>query len=645
MATRTWPNSSERGAVEQVAGRTWANSGGAGAFENQEVGGGVDIVTPLKTFALTKFIPSIETGLNIAVPAPKAFSLTKFLPTIAAAEDTDIIVPAPKSFSLSKFAPAINLGVDVLIPVPKAFSLAGFDPSINLGVNIISPLGSFTLSKLIPGINLGVAIVTPLKTFTHTGFDPTIEAVPSTIIWEDDFESYADLAAMKADPPGYNEQTQHTGNVITVSTEQAHSGTQSVKFFGVANPASPPAGKCALIMDEDDFDPTFSFVEGDILSWREWIYIVNPGDNKWSETKPMAFEDKVTGDGMRLRVTASTGVIRIERDQFGFSNETPSGQSSYPVDTWVEFEFRFRMGIIPTDDETNFPNAGVDFYAFDADDAGWYQLIMDSVIVGEASCTTMITGDTYNMTFGQDAVSEDTIMYVDDIKLEKPTGPFTNDVTIVVPLGAFVLTKFSPTILTGVTIIVPTPKSFSLNSFVPTIGLGVVIITPLGSFTLTGFDLVIALGLNIVVPIGSFTRTNFLPSVASGVGIAVPLKTFTRTDFIPTIGTDTIIITPLGSFTLTGFIPAVELFFDIITPLKEFNLNSFNPVIHSNRPPFIDGTTLDLTPPFDDISQMRYLFRNFAVLRDLLETGVDGQFTTADGKTALVRRGVIVDIY
>ena len=37
MADRTWSNSSERGAVEQVAGRTWANSGGSGAHEDQAV--------------------------------------------------------------------------------------------------------------------------------------------------------------------------------------------------------------------------------------------------------------------------------------------------------------------------------------------------------------------------------------------------------------------------------------------------------------------------------------------------------------------------------------------------------------------------------------------------------------------------------
>ncbi len=49
MATRTWANSSYRGAVEQVAGRTWANSGGAGAHENQAVaagGDGTDIPYP-----------------------------------------------------------------------------------------------------------------------------------------------------------------------------------------------------------------------------------------------------------------------------------------------------------------------------------------------------------------------------------------------------------------------------------------------------------------------------------------------------------------------------------------------------------------------------------------------------------------------
>ncbi len=221
-------------------------------------------------------------------------------------------------------------------------------------------------------------------------------------------------------------------------------------------------------------------------------------------------------------------------------------------------------------------------------------------------------------------------------------------VTIIVPAPkAYSLNGFDPAISIGVNIVMPAPKAYSLTGFDPVINIGVNIITPLGTFTRTGFAPAVAAGaINIIVPLKTFTRTNFLPGVASGVNIDVPLGTFTRAGFNPLIATGVTIIVPSPkTFTLTGFDPAAVFEININAPSKKFNFTGFNPDIHSNRPPILAATVLDLTPPFDDIDQIRYLFRNFAVLRDLLETGIDGQFTTTDGKTALVRGGVIVDLF
>jgi len=219
-------------------------------------------------------------------------------------------------------------------------------------------------------------------------------------------------------------------------------------------------------------------------------------------------------------------------------------------------------------------------------------------------------------------------------------------VTIITPLNSFTLAGFDPAVNTGVNVIIPAPKTFTLTGFDPTVDINIDIITPLGTFNLTGFAPNVGIDIVITVPLGSFTRTNFVPGVVSGVGIAVPVHAFTLNSFVPVIATAALIVVPAPkAYTLTGFDPVIALEFEIRVPLKQFDLIGFDPIIHSNRPPILAANILDLTPPFTDIDQIRYLFRNFAVIRDLLEEGVDGQFTTSDGKTALVRGGVIVDLF
>ena len=250
----------------------------------------------------------------------------------------------------------------------------------------------------------------------------TIQPVISGSIFTDDFESYANLAAMLADPPNYDDQTQNPGNVITISTEPAHSGTQSVKFTGVST-EEELADKCNIIMDQEGFHIPFSFIEGSILDFTIWYYMEDPGDGLWPSNKMLTVEDKPAGDGFVYKKTSTSGKWRVDRGQFGFSNETPAGQTPTPVGQWIKLRTLTKLGIIPTDDEVNFPNAGQDFYAFDGDDPGWYQIFEDDVLMGQASCTTILSGFTYNITIGFDSVSETATVFGDDTDCKSASGP------------------------------------------------------------------------------------------------------------------------------------------------------------------------------------------------------------------------------
>ena len=228
-----------------------------------------------------------------------------------------------------------------------------------------------------------------------------------------------------------------------------------------------------------------------------------------------------------------------------------------------------------------------------------------------------------------------------------PTIDIEVGLEVIVPLGTFTLAGQVPSLAFGVNVITPA-GSFILTGQLPTIETGVAIITPLGTFTLAGQLPIVGSGVNIVNPLKTFTLNNFAPAVASGVGIPVPLQTYTLTGFTPIIGISALITVPTPKvYTLTGFDPVITLVHEIKIPLHTFTLTGFSPDILSNRPLFaVEGANnLDLTPPWEDIDKIRYLFKNFAILRNLLEDGTDGQFTTSDGKTALVRGGIIIDLF
>lgn len=51
--------------------------------------------------------------------------------------------------------------------------------------------------------------------------------------------------------------------------------------------------------------------------------------------------------------------------------------------------------------------------------------------------------------------------------------------------------------------------------------------------------------------------------------------------------------------------------------------------------------------PIDKAPESRFyhwLFRNFTIIRNILLGGVSGSFTTVDGKTITVTKGIVTDI-
>ena len=237
----------------------------------------------------------------------------------------------------------------------------------------------------------------------------------------EDFESYADNDAYRADPPGYFFQEQNPGNVISLNTDTdfVFEGTQSSKHVGI-NTAEPKADKCGLVRIGTDVTPPFGgvFGEGVIGRTLVYYYMVDPGTGIWKQNRHFAWEDRASGNGVQIKVTGSSGKWRIERQSWDneHSNITPPGQSTIPVDQWIKMEIRIKFGFHSTED----------FDTFNSADDAWIQIYMDDVAIAEYSCTTMdLVGETMNPTVGFDSVSNTATMYVDKWTWEVVNGPIT----------------------------------------------------------------------------------------------------------------------------------------------------------------------------------------------------------------------------
>ncbi len=601
------------------------DDGGVTKYLTVSLVAGVDITVPLKTFALAVQLPAVGTGALVDTPTPKTFTLTGQDPVVGTGAlvttptpnvftltgldptiETGVAIATPLgtftlagldptietgvgiivglgTFTLTGFDPIIGIGVIVPTPMPKAFAITGFDPVINIGVNIITGLGTFTLTGFDPIIGTGIIVATPTpKVFTITGFDPTI-----------DVGGGADTIITVPAPKAFA----LAGQLPTISI-----GVNVITGLGTFTLAGqlPIVGTGVIVVNDlgaftlTGFDPTIETGVGIITPLGIFtltgfdpiigtgVIVANP-----LGTFTLAGQDPIIG----------TGLIVV----------TPLGTF-----TLTGFDPAIAIGV-------NVINP-----------LGTFNLAGALPVVGTGALVATPVPNVFSITGFDPTIEAGAV-----------------DINIIVPESkAFTLTGFDPTVSIGVNVVSPL-GTFTLTPFDPTIAIGVNIITPLGTFTLADLLPGINTGVNVLSPLKTFTLNNFAPTISLGVNIISPLQTFTLTGFTPILGTGIIVATPTPkTFTLTGFDPSLSFLHQIIVPnVHEFTLTALEPTILSNRPPFIGANTIDLTPPFDDITQIRYLFRNFAVIRDLLEEGADGQFTTDDGKTVLVRGGIIVHIF
>lgn len=220
-------------------------------------------------------------------------------------------------------------------------------------------------------------------------------------------------------------------------------------------------------------------------------------------------------------------------------------------------------------------------------------------------------------------------------------------VNILVPTELFTLITQIPGISIGVNILVPT-ELFTLNdNNEPIIGIGVSIKPPLETFTLTPNIPVVTTGGVIILPaiISFILNDNNAPLISTGVNIKPPVELFTLNVLIPIVGSGVNIFSPTETFTLTNFVPLVSIGVNVKPPIEVYTLSEFIPELHAVFPIVRDVTELDLTPPFEDGGQLRYLFENFELIKLVLNEGFTGQFTTTDGKIVHVRNGVIIDMF
>ena len=577
---------------------------------------GVTVVTPLGVFNLAEQLPTIETGVNVILPAVGTFTLTGQLPAVGTGVDIDVGL---KTFTLTGFDPVINIGVNVINPL-GVFTLTGFDPEVFTGVAVLTPLGAFTLTEQLPTIETGVTIITPLGGFTLAGFDPAINIGVNVI------NPLGSFTLNKFDP--------------TINT--------GVNIFVPAPTTFTLTGFAPIIETDEDIIidvPVGTFtLTGFNPAINIGVNIVNPlgaftltGFDPAINIGVNVVNPLGTFTLSPLTPTIETGVTIIT--PFGTFNLTGFDPT---VETGVNvlsplglFNLNKFAPVVGTGALVTNPLGSFILTGFDpAIDIGV------NVVTPLGNFT--LTGQIPTIETGVNIITPLGIFTLTGFI---PTIETTDGIEIITPLGTFTLTGQVPSINIGVNVINPL-GSFTLTGFSPEIFTGVTIVTPLGTFTLTGFDPTIQTGVNILSPLGSFTVNFIIPIVGSGASVETPLGIFTLTGNIPAVGASVLIDVPFGTaFVLTGFAPTVALVHEIKVPLGIFTISGISPDIHAVFRSSKDLLDLDLTPPFEDIAHIRYLYKNFALLREILAGGVTGQFTTTDGKTIHIRDGVVTDIF
>jgi len=212
------------------------------------------------------------------------------------------------------------------------------------------------------------------------------------------------------------------------------------------------------------------------------------------------------------------------------------------------------------------------------------------------------------------------------------------------PKQVYTMTKYLHTISTA-TLVELVKEVFNITNYIPSIQTGAVLTLPKKTFGVTNYTFSIITGTAVLLPKSMFTQTLYTPLIQLGAVIVdLPKTTFNITNFIPVIATGVIVDLVKEIFTLTLYTPASIGLTDVEIGLTKqvFNITHHVANISAFRELARDVKYLDLTPPFDNAEQIRWLYDNFDILQRVLKEGVTQEVTLTGGQKLTIRNGIIV---
>ena len=148
--------------------------------------------------------------------------------------------------------------------------------------------------------------------------------------FSDDFESYTTFEDLLVEDDVLWSSTQQTyeANTISLSTEQAHSGTISLKFDAVGS-SDGKLSKCSI------FKQKMAFFEGETVQSSIWYYIVGEQELDWLFLLDLE-EQTAIGAGPGMRV-ANVGTGNYGTMEFKFNTEDLKQEThSFPRNEWFK---------------------------------------------------------------------------------------------------------------------------------------------------------------------------------------------------------------------------------------------------------------------------------------------------------------------
>lgn len=602
------------------------------------VGTGARAVVPHKAFDLSLFAPTVQTGVTVAVPQ-FLYDLNLFNPVI----NTGVAVAVPAFlYNLNLFNPSIQTGVTVIVPAfvydlnafaPVAgvgaviqapaflYDLNLLVPSIGSGINVIVPHFGFDLANFVPVIGTGVSIVSPGVVFNLTVFIPNLL---TSILVSVPVKTF-DLTATTPDVTAF---TISFPEVLSVTQFQSITEPHNVTLPDSINENDLLILICACRATGGIPTPTnwtLKFVSDPGSIGRFACFVIKPTA---IQAAAMAGSTVLVDPGGTPALAAQ--VIRIN------------------AETWSQSIADVEFAAVVTG-TNNAPNPGAVI-------ASWGSapnLLLS--IAGANKDDVAFTGFPTNYTNGISTISG--AGFNDGASVGSARRELNTDTD---NPSAFTLAS-SQNWHASTLIVRPAEAGlvaldvphfnfdFVANRSVPIAGIEEWLVTGDGAPIITGDGEVIEINLETVginVPHALFDFNRFIPGIAAGAGIIVPHFAFEHTQFVPFVGHGVLADVPVFAYEIISFIPTIgNPKASISVPRFRFSTQHFSPIVHSTGVIILTHVDLDLTPPFEDIGQARYLYENFEIVRNILSPGPTVQFTTTDGKTVLVRNGVIVDVY